>query len=905
MPIQSLSAEQSLDSLHSSAAGLTAAEAQRRLREFGPNLVEEVPRPHLLLRLAREFTHFFAIILWLGAALAFLAEHFDPGQGMARLGIAIVGVILVNGVFSFWQEYKAERAIAALRRLLPQQVMVVRNGKIEQCLASDLVPGDVVLLEEGDFVPADCRLIEAVGLRINTATLTGESLPRARDADPHPEVSPLLAKNLALAGTAVVSGHARAVVVATGMHTEFGRIAHLTQTAGAAHSPLQREIRRLSRMVAFLASGIGGVFYLIGQAIGLPFWENLLFAIGIIVANVPEGLLPTVTLSLAMATQRMARRQALVRHLPAVEALGSTTVILSDKTGTLTQNRMSVRRLWLGGRFVAAEELLAQPRLATAHRALFINAALCHNLKMMDDHGTPAWQGDPMEVALADMGRQIAGPLDGHTRTGEIPFDTDRKRMSVRVDTPQGATLYCKGALETVLATCDFVQLDATIAPLDADTKNRLLAAQDAMAEAGLRVLAFAHGPAEHGRPPVERGLILTGLVGLEDPPRPEVPQAIVRCAGAGIRVIMVTGDHPHTALAIAREIGLAQGGQPAVITGDDLRRLSPSQLQLALDAPEILFARVAAEQKMQLVDALQKKGEIVAVTGDGVNDAPALKTADIGIAMGVAGTDVAKAAADMILLDDNFASIVAAIEEGRAVYDNLRKFLTYILSSNIPELVPYLAFVLLRIPLPLTIIQILAVDLGTDMLPALALGAEKPDPDVMRRPPRARSERLLSWALVARAYLFLGVLEAAAAMAVYFFVLETAGWQTGAHLASGAPLYREATTACFATIVIMQVMNVLLCRHPRRSLFAFGRFDNPLLLLGIASEIGLLLFIAYTPAGNWLFGTAPIGMEVWLLALALAVLMGTLEEARKAWLRHRMCFDKTANSALGTDSTP
>jgi len=683
--ILSLTTEQSLASLKTSAVGLASSEAQRRLAEFGPNHVEEIGREYLLLSFAREFIHFFAIILWIGAALAFLAEHFDPGQGMARLGVAIVGVILINGIFSFWQTYKAERAIAALRQLLPQQVKALRSGEIVQIPATDLVPGDIVLLEEGGIVPADCRVIEAFGLRVNTATVTGESLPKARNADPSLEESPLFAKNIALAGTSVVSGQARAVVYATGMRTEFGKIAHLTQTVGEVTSPLQREIVRLSRIVAFLATGIGVVFFSIGQVVGLPFWESLLFAIGIIVANVPEGLLPTVTLSLAMATQRMAKRNALVRHLPAVETLGSTTVILSDKTGTLTQNRMSVQRLWLGGGFFAPDELAAQPRLAMDHRALFVNAALCHNLKEVNNNGKHAWLGDPMEVALAGMGRQATGELDGITRIGEIPFDTDRKRMSVLCGSPQGRVLYCKGALETVLTACDSVQFDAGIAPLDFAAKTRLLAMQDEMAEAGLRVLAFAHCPVSDGLPAEESGMILSGLVGLEDPPRPEVPEAIARCVSAGIRVVMVTGDHPHTAQAIAREIGLVKTDQPVIVTGDELRRMSASQLQLALDAPEIIFARVAAEQKMLIVEALQKKREIVAVTGDGVNDAPALKTADIGIAMGLAGTDVAKAAADLILLDDNFASIVAAIEEGRAVFDNIRKFLTYILTSNIP----------------------------------------------------------------------------------------------------------------------------------------------------------------------------------------------------------------------------
>jgi calcium-translocating P-type ATPase len=883
--IHGLSAEQSLASLKTTAAGLAAAEAARRLVEFGPNHVEEVAHEHLLLAFAREFTHFFAIILWIGAALAFLADYFDPGQGMGRLGVAIVGVIIVNGIFSFWQEYKAEQAVEALRQLLPQKVQALRGGEIVELLASELVPGDIVVLEEGNFVPADCRLIEASALRVNTATVTGESLPKARTIEPSAEDSPLYAKNVLLAGTSVVSGQAHAVVYATGMHTEFGRIAHLTQTAGAASSPLQREIARLSRIVAALATGMGVALFFIGQAMGLPTWENLLFAIGIIVANVPEGLLPTVTLSLAMATQRMAKRNALVRHLPAVEALGSTTTICCDKTGTLTQNRMSVQRLWLGGGFLDVGDLAAQPRLTEDNRELFVNAALCHSLKIVDEKLV----GDPMEVALAGMGRQVAGELADHKQIDEIPFDTDRKRMSVLCETPEGHMLFCKGAPETVLAACDFVQFDAGIVPIDPAAKTRLLAAQQQMAEAGLRVLAFAHCPVKDGMPDEERGMILSGLVGLEDPPRAEVPDAVARCATAGIRIIMVTGDHPHTALAIARQIGLVKGDQPVVITGDQLRAISPAHLHLALDAKEIIFARVAAEQKMLIVQALQKKGEIVAVTGDGVNDAPALKTADIGIAMGIGGTDVAKQAADLILLDDNFASIVAAIEEGRAVFDNIRKFLTYILSSNIPEMVPYLAFVLFRIPLPLTIIQILAVDLGTDMLPALALGAEKPDPAVMQRPPRARNERLLSWGLLVRAYLFLGVLEAAAAMAVFFFVLEAAGWHYGVSLDRFDPLYLQATSACLATIVVMQMMNVILCRHPFKSSLSVGLFDNRYILMGIAAELGVILFIIYTSAGNWLFGTAPIGAEAWLLALAGAALMWVFEEGRKAWLRRML----------------
>ena len=388
---------------------------------------------------------------------------------------------------------------------------------------------------------------------------------------------------------------------------------------------------------------------------------------------------------------------------------------------------------------------------------------------------------------------------------------------------------------------------------------------------------------------PAERQLVLSGLIGLHDPPRPEVPEAIARCHSAGIKVIMVTGDHPHTALAIARDIGLVSGANPAVVFGEALRRMTPAQLQIVLDSPEILFARVTAEQKMLVVNALKNKGEIVAVTGDGVNDAPALKSAHIGIAMGLAGTDVAKAAADMILLDDNFASIVNAVEEGRAVFANIRKFLTYILTSNIPELIPYLAFVLFRIPLPLTIIQILAVDLGTDMLPALALGAERPDAGLMRQPPRPAHERLLSWPLLARAYLWLGMLQAGVALAGFFLVLHLAGWQYGEMLATTDPLYLQATTACLAGIVLAQMVNVFMCRHPRESALRFPLAANPLLLLGIAVELGLLLLIVFTAPGNHVFATQPFDPVVWAAIAFLALGFGALEEVRKLLVRRQV----------------
>ncbi|MFZ2171850.1 MAG: cation-transporting P-type ATPase, partial [Methylococcaceae bacterium] len=719
MKIHQFSAEEALASLKSRHDGLSQAEVQHRLNEYGANQVEEVRRESLILRFIKEFIHFFALILWLAAGLAFFAEYRQPGGGMAMLGYAVLGVIVINGLFSFWQQYRAERAITALQKLLPHYVKVIRDGELGQILVANLVPGDIVLLQEGDNVPADCRLLEAFSLRVNNATVTGESLPQMRDAQPSSEENLEHSRNTLLAGTSVVSGEGRAVVFAIGMHTEFGKIAHLTQTTVKSVSPLQLEIVRLSRIIALLSLTLGVAFFFIGRSMGLSFWENFIFAIGIIVANVPEGLMPTVTLSLAMATQRMAKRNALIRHLPSVEALGSATVICTDKTGTLTENRMEAKVLYLGGQMLTPTAILRQPELARSHRRFFEDALLCHNLKETMKAGQ--WQalGDPMEVALVRMAKKCLGEAIAYPKINEVPFDTDRKRLSTVHQTPKGVVLYCKGALEMVLPLCKQIQTGSGIAPLTAESRQDFLRAQEEMASKGLRVLAFAWRELENGHngKALEQDLILCGLVGLEDPPRPEVAGAMRKCREAGIKVIMVTGDHPHTALAIGRQIGQIQSDNPVVITGMQLRKLSEIQLRLALDATEIIFARVGADQKMRIVAALKKKKHIIAVTGDGVNDAPALKMADIGIAMGVSGTDVAKEAADMILLDDNFASIIAAIEEGRAVYDNIRKFLTYILTSNIPEIVPYLAFALFKIPLPLTIIQILAVDLGTDML--------------------------------------------------------------------------------------------------------------------------------------------------------------------------------------------
>ena len=890
------SANEVLRSLGTSHAGLASEEVLRRKHEYGPNVIEKVRGKPLFRRFVESFTSFFALLLWLAAAIAFAAELGQPGGGMATLGYAIVGVIVINGLFAFWQEFRAERTLSELAKLLPVQVKVFRDHAVAVVPIEDLVPGDVIALEQGDQVPADCRLLDAFSLRVSNATVTGEAMPLSRTAEPTDASDILASANVLLAGTSLLSGEGVAVVFATGRSTEFGKIARLAQAGVKARSPFLKEVAFISRVIAILAVGLGIVFFAVGLNAGLAVWQASMFAIGIIVANVPEGLLPTITLALAMGAQRMARRRVLIRNLPAVETLGSATVICTDKTGTLTENRMAVARLFLARTLAFATSKDLAPESIAADRRLCEVARWCQTAKRAPEEAA-GWIGDPMEIALIRMAEAASVALPEPPFRGEIPFDADRKRMSTIFDSANGPIMYTKGAPEAVVPLCTHLEADEGLKPLESEDRRQVLRATETLAAGGLRVLALAYRllPEQTALPRQETGLVFVGLVGFEDPPRDHVAEAVKVALAAGIKVIITTGDHPHTTVAIAREIGLVgQGEEPLVITGDRLRDLSDTELRVALDAPRPIFARLAADQKLRIVRALKEKGHVVAATGDGVNDAPALTEADIGIAMGRSGSDVARETADMVLLDDNFASIISAIEEGRAVFDNVRRFLAYNLTSNVPELVPYLAFALFGIPLPLTIIQILAVDLGTDIVPALGLGAEKPHPDVMRRPPRTRRQRLMDLPLLLRSYLFLGVFEAVAAMSAYFFVLFRGGWSFGQPLGAMAPLYLEATTACLATIVVLQVVNVFLCRDARASLLQQSLVSNSLILVGIVIQMGLILLIVYTEPGNTIFGTAPLSWEPWVLAVPFAAAMLISEEARK-WVVRKRAIQKTA----------
>lgn len=899
MNIQNLSKEEVFKSLVTSEKGLTEEDAKRRLHEYGLNEIKEVRKRPLYQQLISHFIHFLALLLWVAAVICFLSEILHPGEGMLTLGIAIVAVIFINAIFTFIQEYRAEKAFEALKKLLPFYVKVIRDEKEKEIHAKEIVPGDIIMLSEGDKIPADARLIETSELRVNNASLTGESEPLPRNSFPYNGLY-IESPNIIFAGTTVASGSGVAVVFATGMSTEFGRIAHLTSAVESGLSPLQKEITNTTRIVATIAAAVGIFFFTLGFLIGRNFWNNFIFAIGITVALIPEGMLPTMTLALAMGSQRMAKKKALIKTLTSVETLGAITVICTDKTGTLTQNIMEAKKIWTFSDGVKPPDkfLLKGNEIGANSYVLLMTAAyLCNNSRFVDGK----YKGEPTEVALLKIARETAGDIKAE-RLKEIPFDSERKKMSTinRISAhpyllktgEKGLFVFTKGALESLLPLCSHVLIQDKKEPLNEDLKKQVIDAGHSLMDMGLRVLSFAYKE-KNGltdipmkAEEIENYLVFVGLIGLEDPPRPEVPEAIMRCSEAGIKVIMITGDGSRTAVAIAREIGLIKG-EPTVIEGLEFNQMSDEELREKLSTQEIIFARMTPKHKMRIVSILKEEGEIVSVTGDGINDAPALKKADIGIAMGITGTDVAKEASDMILLDDNFATIVNAVEEGRAVYDNIKKFITYIFASNIPEAIPYLTYIIFRIPLPLTIIQILAVDLGTDMLPALALGAEKPTPGIMKQPPRKLKERLLDFPLIMRAYLFLGPIEAFACMFGFFFVLYHGGWLWGTILPQNNPLYLQATTACLTAIIITQIGNVFACRSSRESVFSIGLLTNRLIFIGIIIEILLQLFIVYHPLGNKIFGTAPLGFNLWLILLPFSVILLTAEEIRKTVIRH------------------
>lgn len=921
-PLYSQRVSEVYKSLETSPEGLSPEEVESRQSLYGSNLLsEEAATPHWPRFIANAI-HPMALLLLVAGILAVIV-------GKPTLGVVIWVLVLVNAAFSFWREYRAEQAIEALRHLLPSYARLVRSGEEEMIPASQVVPGDILVLAEGDNIPADARVVEEYGLRTNNSTLTGEAMPARKTADASFQegISEVERPNLVFAGTSVVAGTGRAVVYATGMSTQFGRIARLTQDVREEPSPLQKELAHITRVISIVALVLGGIVFLVGQSdVGLPRFEAFLLALGIIVAVVPEGLPATITLSLAMAGQRLAQRGVLTKKLSVVETLGNVSVICTDKSGTLTQNQMTVREIWVAGQRISVSGVGYEPNgkfnpnpkdkpyeddLLVLLRA----ATLCNNSRLnppSPEH--PQWTslGDQTEAAMkvvalkGGVNERALGAR--YPRVHELPFDARRKRMSTihrNVDEDQvGQVAFVKGAPREVLQLCSHILYYGVVRPLDNKLRAEILAANDDHARNALRVLALARRelPPRVGSYSVERveqDLTFLGLMAMMDPPRPEIAEAVKTFRHAGIRMVIITGDYGLTAESLARRVGMVTTPNPRILTGAEVEAMTDEQLREILKE-EVIFARMAPEHKLRLVSIYQSMGEVVAVTGDGVNDAPALRKADVGIAMGVIGTDVAKEAADVIITNDDFATIVTAIEEGRAVFDNIRKFMTYIFSSNVPEILPFLLTAMFKIPLALTVSQILAIDLGTDLLPALALGTEKPEPNVMKRPPRRRNQPLLDQGLLARAFLWLGMIEAVLCYIGFFFVysLLNSGDIMGIPLlgllvrwgilpmALNIPsneVYLLSVTIFHAGVVTAQIGNAFACRSEREKGHHLGWFSNRFLWIGIAAELVMILVIIYYPPLARIFDHLPLPPVFWVGLILYAPILYSLDRLRKS----------------------
>lgn len=867
--------------------GLSKDEVAARLTRYGPNVLPEPAPPSPLGLFIGQFT---SLIVWvlIGAAVVsgLLQEWIDAA--------AILAIVLLNAILGFVQEFRAERSLAALRKLSVTTACVMRAGAWHTIPASELVPGDVMQLEAGDHVPADARLVYATSLQTQEAALTGESTPVDKTDVALPDTSLALAdqRNLLFLGTNVTAGKGQAVVVATGTTTELGRIAELIGQAGVDETPLQRRLDQLGHILLFFSLGIVAVVFCLGVFRGEPFGQMFLTAVSLAVAAIPEGLPAIVTVTLALGVTRMVKRNALVRRLPAVETLGATTVICTDKTGTLTKNEMTVSQLFVGGHQFAVsgegyapfgeireEERVLTSALPAGVRELLVASVLCNGAVLQEKQGT--WQviGDPTEGALlvaAAKARLFQGPLQAeHSVIGEIPFDSERKMMTIVRQTVNGPVAYVKGAPDVLLRYCtQEMTLTGNIAPFDDAARQRIITVNQTFAHDALRVLGVAYrpllaAPAVLRPEEVERGLIFLGLVAMKDPLRPEAKAAVLTCREAGIGTVMITGDHKETAVAIARELGIMNANTQA-LSGAELDHLSDAALGESVGATTV-YARVSAEHKLRVVKAWKARGAVVAMTGDGVNDAPALKEADIGVAMGLTGTDVTKEAADMVVTDDNFASIAAAVEEGRGIYNNIRKAVYYLLSCNLSEIFLMLVATVLLLPLPLLPVQILWINLVTDGLPALALAVDPNEPNLMRQPPRSPTESVLP----ARRVTFLAMQGGGIALTT-LFAFVVCLWDTNSEVP-------QARTVAFTVLVVAQLFHSLNCRSDTHSVFHLGLFTNPQLLWALSGSVLLQAGIVLSPWTREVFQITPLSMPQWFLAFGFGTLPFIAMEAWKA----------------------
>jgi Ca2+-transporting ATPase len=881
-----LRAHDVISHLVSKAEGLDEEEAELRLSRFGHNELEPEKKPSSVALFLRQFKNVLVIIL-LAATLISLA------LGETVDATVIFAIVIAISLLGFVQEYRAEKALEALKRMASLTATVLRGGVEREIPAREIVPGDVVVLSVGDKIPADMRLVEAVNLRIDAAPLTGESVPSEKGVDPVPQAAPLADRSCnAYAGTVVSHGRGRGVVFSTGQATEFGKIASMMQAAPKVKTPLELRIESVGRVLGAIMVIASVLVLVVGLARGQPFLEMFLWSVSLAVAAVPEALPAVVTGGLAIGVRRMAKRNAIVRRLPAVETLGSTTIICSDKTGTMTKGEMTVRRIFIseelyevtGSGYEPNGEILkgGTPTLNDDLTLIARVGALCNDASMTVGSLTRI-VGDPTEVALlvvsAKTGENVEKLKLNHPRVFEAPFTSERKRMTTVHNTPEGQLMCCmKGALETVLPSCESMYLQGASVPIDQGMIRRIHNVGEQMANDALRVLAFAYKTMSDAESDLENrseiGLVFLGLMGMIDPPREEVKEAVQKCSTAGMMVVMITGDHKATAEAVAQELGLLSSDSK-VLSGAELDTLGENEFQRVVKDVAV-YARVSPEHKLRIVSALKKKGHIVAMTGDGINDAPALKNADIGVAMGITGTDVTKEAADIVLADDNFASIVAAVEEGRAIYDNIRKYLLFLLSANTGELLIMLSAVLFGYPLPLLPVQILYVNLATDGLPALALGIDPPMQDLMRR--RPRNPKLSVFAGLKSWIVGITLLMSLVMMSLFTYGLSSRGLV-------------EARSLMFMAVIVFELVFAFSCRSQSQTVFRLGVTSNKYLVAAVLSQLCLLFLIMYIPSVAHLFEVTPIGIIDWLVVAAVGISGFVLAEASKvvaARLRRR-----------------
>jgi Ca2+-transporting ATPase len=904
--------QQVLDQLGSTLDGLTAAESKVRLQKYGPNVLPSAKKANLTEKFVAQFENLFNVVLIVASLLSFFSGWVYNDASSFQMGLGILGVVFVNTCFSVLQEHRAEKAVQAISRLVPTKGKVLRDGQLKEENVADIVPGDIIALEEGDRVPADARLITAFETSVDNSILTGESDPQRRFATmmPGPTVENLADyQNIVFAGTTIVSGVARGVVLGTGKDTQFGKIVSLSREVKEPPSPLQKEIDYIAKADFAVAVLVGGLFFAVAKIfVNLTILDSLLFAIGVLISLVPEGFQLTVSLSLALTALAMSKRNVVVKRLSSVETLGSASVMCVDKTGTITSGEMMLKELWANGElfevtgdgyspegFVTTEGR----RITRAERphivSLFEVSVFCNNAKLNPPSDRISrWTvlGDPTDGAfLVFAGKgdfNVTEALTRNPRIGLIPFDSQRRLMTSIHKTSIGKIIaYSKGAPRELLPRCSTVFLDSQYLPLD-DGKRRIVEHQiETLASKGFRVLGMASRVLPEAQKQitsedVERDMTFLGLAALFDPPRPMIEKAVSEARNAGIRVIMVTGDHELTAEAIAKRIGIITSQDPVVVSGHELGKSTDSNLSRLLDNEEIVFARTTPEQKLRIVRALKSKGETVAVTGDGVNDAPALMEAEVGIAMGAGGTDVARESADMVLLDDNFVSLVEGVKLGRAMFDNLKKFVYYVFTHNWAELVAFVAFVLLQVPLPLLVVQVLAIDLAMDVFPSLALIMEPPEPDVMDKPPRGLGSMLIGSGTLLRS-LYVGGVIGTGCLLWALHTWTIGGWSFGQATVIDPIVYAKGTTVVLAGIMAGQLGNFFSARTISGSAFRLNPLRNKWLFLGILAPIGILAAIVYVPFLQPLFRTAPLSLMDWVILYSLAPLVLLIEEIRKA----------------------